>query len=89
MKRFPSPPRWLAVVIIAALLPVFSLPALLSAAPAGNDTVTTMLWIYPFYLLLSGWLAWISWNERPYMTWILIGLMVLTSAAAWALVNSF
>lgn len=80
-------PLWVDIVIILCMLPVFSLPSLLSACPAGNDMARTLLWCYPVYVAAAGWLAWICWDERPYMTWILLVLMVLSHASAWALVT--
>ncbi len=81
-------PRWVAVIIIVAALPVFALPTLLSLA--GNSPqpiVKTLLWGYPLYVLLAGWLSWISYDRRPYMTWLLIVIMLLTHAAMWILVK--
>lgn len=80
-------PAWMTVVIIVMMLPLFLLPSLLSAAPSGDDTVTTILWCYPFYVMLSGWLAWICYPSRPVMSWILLALMLLSHIAVWILVD--
>ncbi len=89
MSRYPSTdaPLWVKILIIVLILPVFSTPALLSALPQGHDEWRTIVWGYPFYLLLSGWLAWISYNSRPSIAWILMILMVLSTVAMWYLVN--
>ena len=89
MSRYPwgDTPAWVKVVIIILILPVFSTPALLSALPQGHEEWNTILWCYPFYLLLSGWLAWICYPQRPVVSWILMVLMVLSTVAVWMLVN--
>ncbi len=52
------PPLWMTMLIIVFLLPAFSFPVLVANLPAGEETVKTFVWIYPFYMLLSAWLAW-------------------------------
>lgn len=74
-------------LIIIMLLPIFQLPALLSALPADNTSAHTLVWCYPFYLIMSAWLAWICRERRPEMTWILLLLMLLADIAVWALVK--
>ncbi|MDE6417534.1 MAG: hypothetical protein K2K68_11000 [Duncaniella sp.] len=89
MSRYPSTdaPTWVKILIIILLLPVFSTPALLSALPQGHEEWRTIVWCFPFYLLMSGWLAWISYNSRQTVAWILMVLMVLSTAAVWMLVT--
>ncbi|MCM1137339.1 MAG: hypothetical protein NC221_04570 [Duncaniella sp.] len=78
-------PAWMTILIIIVLLPIFSIPALLNQIPPEDDTLKTITWCYPFYLLLSGYLAWFAYPQRPYISWILIALMVLSSIAVWML----
>lgn len=80
------PPLWMTMLIIVFLLPAFSFPVLVANLPAGEETVKTFVWIYPFYMLLSAWLAWSAYQTRPYVSWTLLLLMALSSAAVWALV---
>lgn len=80
-------PRWVDTLIVVCMLPAFSFPYLLSLIPPGAaEGTVTMLWIYPFYVLVAGLLARMCWTTRSYMTWILLILMLLTHACAWALV---
>ena len=79
-------PLWVDIVIILCMMPAIAFPTLLSNCPAGNTTVRTLLWCYPLYVIAAGWLARICWAERSYMTWILLVLMLLSHASAWALV---
>ena len=83
-----NPPAWMTILIILVSLPLFSFPWLLGAIPPSTmaDTVRTFVWIYPFYMLLSSWLAWRAWARRPEVTWILLAVMVLTTAAMFMLV---
>lgn len=83
-------PAWVTAIVVAAAMPVVSMPWMLSAASVGSgaDIVKTMCYIYPAYVVLTAWLANISYPTRPYMTWILTVLMLLTHAAMWMLVTS-
>lgn len=81
-----KPPVWMTVIILIFLLPVFSFPMLLANIPAGDEGAKTFVWIYPFYMLLSAWLAWSGYTRRSYVSWILIALMALSTAAVWTLV---
>ncbi len=78
----------MTILIIVVLLPVFSLPALLDTVPAGDDSLRTIVWCYPFYMLLSGYLAWFAFPQRPAVSWILIALMILSTIAVWLLPGS-
>ncbi|MDE5988126.1 MAG: hypothetical protein K2F88_03840 [Duncaniella sp.] len=80
------PPLWMTLLIILFLLPAFSFPVLAANIPAGNEAVKTFVWLYPFYMLLSGWLAWSAYPGRSYISWILLLLMALSTAAVWTLV---
>ena len=78
-------PIWMTVIILIFLLPVFAFPLLLANIPGGDEAVKTFVWIYPFYMLLSAWLAWSAYPRRPYVSWILLILMALSTAAVWTL----
>lgn len=87
----PHAPAWMIAIIILAALPVTGLPTLLSAASASGsaqaDIVRTICYFYPFYVIVSAWLAYVCYPTRRYMTWILLVLMVLTHVAMWMLVT--
>ena len=79
-------PLWVKIVIIACCLPVLTFPWLLSLCPE-ESSAETFLWIYPLYVLVSGYLAWRCWADRPVLTWVLLAVMLLTHAAIWLLVD--
>ena len=79
-------PIWLTLIIIVFLLPVFSCPFLIGNLPAGDEVAKTFVWIYPFYMVLSAWLAWSAYPRRPYVSWILLILMALSTMAVWTIV---
>lgn len=87
MTSTPSVPRWFRAVIIIVLMPLFQFPYLLDVCPAESP-FRTILWIYPFYAVLSGYLSWQCYPQRRVVAWILIVLLVLSHAAAWLLVTS-
>ncbi|MCM1163141.1 MAG: hypothetical protein NC339_02670 [Muribaculaceae bacterium] len=84
------PPVWITLLIIVVSLPLFSFPWLLGAIKPGPmaETVKTFVMIYPFYMLLSSWLAWKAWPGRHEVTWILLAVMVLTTVAIFLLVQN-
>lgn len=85
MIDYERAPRWVVVVAVIAALPATQMPMLLSSCPDVGGA-RTLLWIYPFYTLLAAWLAVACYPRRPYMTWILLALMLLTHVAMWMLV---
>lgn len=78
-------PIWMTVIIIVAMLPVFLFPTLLGMLPPDSEGVRAIVWCYPFYVIMSGFLAYVSYGSRPEMSWILLILMVLSHAAVWML----
>ena len=85
MNRRPSP--WQIILVLIFLLPVFSFPALLSRVAPGDDSTLTFVWIYPFYMLLSAYLAYSAFPTRAYISVILLLLMALSTAAMWLLIS--
>jgi len=86
-RRDSRVPVMIIVMIILAMLPAVMFPCWLDRCPADSSGLRALLWCYPIYVLLTGALAWMCWTERPYITWILIVLLLLTHAAAWAMVT--
>jgi len=80
-----QPPLWMTAIIIIFLIPVFLLPVLLDSLPEGDGPTKTFVWIYPFYMLLSAWLAYSAYGDRRHISWILLMLMALSTAALWIL----
>lgn len=81
-------PWWLIMLIILLVLPAGQTPVLLDNAPAGVPIVRTLIWIYPFYVFVAGYLAYACWQRQRIMTWILLMLLVLTHIAMWILVTA-
>lgn len=86
--RRPVVPWWMTAIIIVAMLPATAFPVLLNNCPADNPTARTLVWCYPFYVLLTGALCYITWPERPWLTWILLIIMALTHAAMWLMITA-
>ena len=83
-----SVPKWVTFLIIIFTLPIFTLPSLLAQCPPDAGGTRTLVWIYPFYMILSAYLAWRAYVQRPYVTWILLALMILSSIAMQILVTA-
>ncbi|MCH5318285.1 MAG: hypothetical protein J1E38_01080 [Paramuribaculum sp.] len=77
-------PGWFLAVIILVGLPVFQFPMLLNSCPPESPD-RLMVWIYPFYVVAAGWLAYICYPRRQAMAWILLALMILTHVGMWML----
>lgn len=71
-------------LIILAMLPMFSFPALLSMAAEGTPA-RAFLYLYPLYTILAGWLAYLCYPRRPAVAWMILALLLLTHAALWTL----
>lgn len=80
-------PAWMTALIAVVTLPAFLTPYLLSVLPGGEagETSRTLVWIFPFYMFLSGWLAWKAYPQRSYVSWILLGVMALSTLATFSL----
>lgn len=77
----------MTILIIIVSLPLFTFPAMLSACAPDAQATRSLVWIYPFYMLLSAWLAWKAYPQRAYVSWLLIVIMLLTTAAMYMLVE--
>ena len=80
-------PLWMTLLIIVFCLPVFSYPWLIASLPADAGSAHTLAGVYPFYMLLSGWLAWKAYPQRSYLSWILLVVMALSTLAVFMLTN--
>lgn len=86
-QYFRRPPGWVTAVIVVAMLPALAFPTMLGLTPASPaGLVKLMVWGYPLYVLVTGWVAWYCYDQRPWLCWVLVGVMLLTHAAMWALV---
>ncbi|MDE5727816.1 MAG: hypothetical protein K2H94_06815 [Duncaniella sp.] len=82
-------PLYVKILIVLLALPLFSalwLAGRLEPASPIYPTVRLMVWLYPFYMLLSSWLAWKAWAERQAVTWILLAMEVLSTASIYILI---
>lgn len=80
-------PLWVTIIIILCSLPVFGLPSLLAAAPAGGE-LKMLIWFYPAYVVVSAICAWLCYPSRKAITWILLILMILSHVSIYMLVFS-
>lgn len=72
----------LLAAIILSCLPVFAWPLLLDAFPTElADDMRLLVKLYPVALFGYGICAWLCRRDRQYLSWILIALSLLTSAA--------
>lgn len=81
-------PLWVTAIIIVCVLPVIAFPAMLSETDAISENgMKLFLWLYPLYVAATAIIAWQCYGRRTLMTWVLLGLMLLTHAAMWLLVK--
>ena len=80
-------PIWVTVIIIIFALPLFQFPYLLGLC-AADSFERILVWIYPFYVVIASYLAYICYDQRPTMTCILLILIAMTHAGIWLLVNN-
>lgn len=85
METQTKAPWWVITLIIIAMLPGLAFPQLLAATePATQARV--FVWLYPIYLLAAGRLAYICFQQRQTVTWMILILMLMTHAALWTLI---
>lgn len=87
MPAPPSTPKWMIVLIVIILLPVFQFPFLLSDCP-DIPIVRALLWIYPFYCLVAAYLAYQCYPQRHALVWILLLLMIMSHVSVWLLATT-
>lgn len=78
----PRRPWWFTLILIVLLLPSFFTPWVLADAPPQSLLATLIQW-FPVYLIGSAFCAWYAYPQRPSVAWILVILMILTSASLW------
>ncbi len=79
--------RMAMTAIAVSCLPLLSFPWLLSLSPDTTEA-KTLLYLYPFYVLLTAWCARACYGgERTVLTWILVALLWLSHGAMWLLVD--
>lgn len=82
-------PLYIKILIVVLALPLFSalwLVGRLEPASPIYPTVRLMVWLYPFYMLLSSYLAWKAYAERPSVTWILLAMEILSTVSIFLLI---
>ena len=81
----PRTPWWLWVVILLCMVLGLSFPAMLTLIDSTNAVIKGLTWLYPAYVLLSGFLAWQCYGRRTLMSWIILVLLVLSHACMYYL----
>lgn len=76
-----TPEWWFIAVLVLITLPLVLLPGVVAAVPAGYDELRTLLRLYPLYVLVADWAAWVCFWPRRLMAWIMVALVVMSHAA--------
>ncbi|GEM_PF-2209415 len=73
-------PLWVGILLLVLILPAFMFPAMLQSSMAsGDDTVKTLVMLYPVAVILYGIVSWLCYvKERMLLFWILVVMMALT-----------
>lgn len=79
----PRHPWWFTAILVLFVAPAFGMPWLLVSAPP-HSLLTTLIKLFPAYLLVSAVCAWLAYPQRREVAWILVALMALTSGALYA-----
>lgn len=77
-QAFPRVPWWMWVIIIACMFPGLWFPWMVSLIQSPNPIVRGLMWFYPAYVFISGFLAWQCYGRRTVMTWIILVLLILS-----------
>lgn len=79
-------PWWMLLLILVLMSPALVFPALISRMPA-EGTPQALVWLYPAYVIATGICSYLIYPQKPAVTWILLGLLVLSHIGMYALVN--
>ena len=78
-------PWWFWVVLIGGMAPGVSFPWMAELIQSPNEIVRGLTWLYPAYVIISGFLAWQCYGRRTVMSWIVLILMLLSHACFYYL----
>ncbi len=81
MNSSKRPPVWFRLTVAVTIAPLLSWPWLLSGIPSADATMRTLLMCLPAYVMLSGYIAYRTYRDRPEVAWILIFLVWLSYVA--------
>ncbi len=81
MNSSKRPPVWFRLTVAVTIAPLLSWPWLLSGIPSADATMRTLLMCLPAYVMLSGYIAYRTYRERPEVARILIFLVWLSYVA--------
>ena len=80
----PSTPLWFKILVIVMMLPAAGFPLLVSALSSdADDTVKLLVWFYPAYMIASGVCARMCYVDRREVSWVLIALMLASTAGTY------
>ncbi len=74
--------KLILVAVLILMLPLLAFPHLLAVTPEEHKV---LLWLYPPYVITSGYLACKCYPYRVEMTYILLLLLILSHMAIWLL----
>ncbi len=87
-RRGPVP-AWFIVLLVLLVLPGASAYYVMTLCPPEFSELTTLLKIYPFYIIIAALFAYICYPERRTVAWILVGMIILSHIAVAGLALQF
>lgn len=85
-KRRNNSPLWFKILVLVLLLPLFSWPGIMTDIFNGSEernSTTLLVLLFPIYAILSAYYAYRCYDDRRELSWILIGILVLSYIAAF------
>lgn len=76
----PHRPWWFTALLILLVAAGFLAPFLMTA-PVTDSMLETLLKLFPVYMLVSAVCAWLCYPQRKPLAWILVVLMLMSSAS--------
>ena len=71
----------LAAILLSIFMPLGFYPGMIADSPADEGAVSNLLKLYPIAVLGYGLCAWLCRRDRLYLSWLLVVLSLLSSAA--------
>ena len=75
------PPWWFILLLVVLFIPVVATPWMISQLPPSAKEMIVLFYLYPLYVLVADWLAWVCYQPRRMMAWIMVALVALSHLA--------
>ncbi len=85
MNSNRTTPVWLTLLVVVLTLPGLFYPLTISEQAHIYPIAKGLMFFYPVYSLISGFLAWLCYRQRAVLTWIILVLLIMSHACFYTI----